>query len=202
MRFWIRVRTAAMAAMAAMIAIGGASDAAAYDSNNPRVIGAGPRPTPPEVIARPMDIELDCTAPDEKVAADLSAIMENPDSWFAQMTELGMHSQRMIAWYGQQFIRAGRWNQLQADEFAAALGERPEMAEIVDWSTEMLEGIIADMGEAIEQSAAGDKIAACRTMQNSFARMADAPNIVQRSWAAIDTIYTEEARRLGVTLPE
>jgi hypothetical protein len=201
MQIWRRGVMAGMLALASLGA-GAAQPAAALDRNNPVVVGAGPRPVAPTFNGTELTVALDCTASSEKIDQDMAALMENPDSWFGQVRTMGEHSQLLMTWYGQQFVRAGRWNQAQADEFAAGLIERPEMAETADWMSEMMEGLLTDLTAAMEQAAEGNKIGACRTMERTFTRMRGAPDVLRRSWAAIDTIYTTEAHRLGVTLPE
>lgn len=179
-----------------------AAPAAALDENNPRIIGAGPRPVPPTEGPGAIDFEIDCAASAEKIEEDFARIMANPDSWFARAGAMGEHSQRLTIWYQQQFIRAGVWTQTEAQTFAANSLEQPEMAEAMVWAVGFAEGMMTDLTRAMELEQAGDKIGACNAVQGIFGRLREAPAIMRRQWSGIDRIYTAEAARLGVTIPQ
>lgn len=174
----------------------------AFDPNNPRVVGAGPRPVPPAEEPGAFDLRVNCTAEPEKAAADMARMMEHPESWFARVEAMGQHGERMMIWYNQQFIRQGAWTEAEAEAFSASLAERPEMADTVAWLTGMMTGMFEDLARIVELDQRGDKIAACRAFEGMMGRLADMPTRIRDIWSAIDRIYAAEAEREGITLPQ
>lgn len=199
---WYRLIWTGLAGVALAITPTLMSPAAALDLNNPRVIGAGPRPVPPAEEPGAIDLAIDCTASADKIEADFERLMENPDSWFVRAEAVGEHTQRLTTWYEQQFIRAGVWTDAQAQEFASNSLDQPEMAAGVEWATTLVTGMMSDLTRAIELEQAGDKIGACNSVRGMFGRLAEAPAMMRRQWGAIDRLYTAEAARLGVTIPQ
>lgn len=198
MRRVIRLVATGWAAAALMIT----PPTSAFDGNNPRVIGAGPRPIPPTEEPGELDFVIDCTAPAEKVGLDFDRAMAEPESWFARIHAMGEHSNRLTAWYQQQFIRGGHWTQAAADRFALAAFESPEMTAAIEGSLSTLQIMITDLTRVEELEQAGDKIGACIALQVFFGRLNDTPVQTRQLWAAIDSVYTREAERLNLTLPE
>ena len=149
-----------------------------------------------------MNFTIDCTAPAEKVELDLARAMAQPESWFARMAAMGEHSERLTIWYQQQFIRGGHWTQSEADRFRVAAFDRPEMIAAVEASLATLTIMISDIVRVAELEQAGDKIAACSALNRFFGRLNVTPDQTRQLWAAIDSVYTQEAQRLSLNLAE
>jgi hypothetical protein len=199
----MRLSSAIWQCAAAATLLGMTASANALDQNNPAVVGALPhRPTPPDIIPGQMPQLIDCTASQEKIDIDVQRMMESPDSWFGQVERLAGHTERLIIWYGAQFVRSGRWDEAQRDAFASTLFERAELAESMTFGETLMTSMLEGFGRAAELSAQGDKRAACEAMLATLMPLNDAPAIMQRQWDAITAIYTAEARRRHVRLPE
>jgi hypothetical protein len=59
----------------------------------------------------------------------------------------------------------------------------------------------SDLAEVNRHQNGGDYPAACRGVMRMMGRLLEAPARMQAHWTMIDSIYTAEAARRGVTLP-
>ena len=155
-----------------------------------------PRPTPPQP-SLPAVTAADCEAPATRDAllADPEAVIETASR---HGMELNRHSERLMEWRGDQFVRAGRWTEADKRAFAARLLENEafvtEAAAGINMAMEVLEPA---MQAADESRPAAERCRSLIAMVGVFDRLTES---VERQWRIVDEAYAAEARRLGVSL--
>jgi hypothetical protein len=155
------------------------------------------RPVAPERPALPAGNPADCDDP-----ALRQALMADPQAFVLPALEYGSayrrHLGAMVAWWGGQLMRSGRWTEAQRSAFEEGLGALPDVMSAAQAQAAALREVMATMNGPISEDLTS--AAACRTgiqRQNGLRQIVEASEALLR---ALETAYRAEAVRLGVTL--
>ena len=155
------------------------------------------RPVAPERPALPAGNLADCDD-----AARRAALMADPQALVLPALEYGSayrrHLGAMVAWWGGQLMRSGRWTEARRSEFEEGLGALPEVVSAAQAQTAAMREVMGTINGPMSDELVS--AAACRTgvaRQNALRRIVEGSETMLR---AIETAYRAEAGRLGVTL--